>query len=314
MLIHDVPKRKFLPIFERSEPIIKDHTAVKQFKECPRKYFYRMVIGKSAKKQSLESIFAWGTAVHKFAELYSISYDMVAALTAADKLYKKPVPDKPAWMHLDMATFLRTLAKVQAFFDEEKRGGFIKTTAVEAPFNIELPNGNQIGGRMDAIIKFGGQTWVRDYKTTTKRLDYFRSGLDPNDQATRYVYALSRLQGWNSTTQVSSAKANGVEFVLIGNEAPTKSSPKTTKIEKVSISRSNDQLVSFEQQEIHWQAMIDICREADEWPMAETSQCTWCDYRPVCTAPTEGSMKSKLQTDYVHSPWDHQKVEQEAGI
>lgn len=310
MLIHDVPKRKFLPIFERSEPIIKDHTAVKQFMECKRKYFYRIVIGKQAKKTSLESIFAWGTAVHKFAEIYSVSFDLTAALTAADALYKKPVLDKPAWAHLDMATFLRTLGKVQAFFDEEKRGGFIKTTAVEAPFNIELPDGNQIGGRMDAIIKFGGQTWVRDYKTTTKRLDYFRTGLDPNDQATRYVYGLSRLQGWNSKTQVNSAKANGVEFVLIGNEAPTKTSPKGTKIEKVSISRSNDQLVSFEEQQMHIHKMIDLCREVDEWPM-EPTNCTWCDYQQVCRAPTEGSMKEKLKTDFVHSPWDHQKVEQE---
>lgn len=312
MITHSVPKRKFLPTLERSEPLIKDHTAVKTFMECKRKYFLRMVASRTARTSALESIFAWGSAVHKFAEVYSISYDIESAGDAASQMFKKPVLDKPSWAHLDFQRFAQTLGEVAKFFDQEKESGFIKTESVETPFNLELPDGSVIGGRIDALLSYsGGQQWVRDLKTTTKNLHWFIQSLDPNDQATRYVYARSRMMGWDSTSQKISQKANGIEFLVISNEAPTKSNKKGPKIERFPLSRSNDQLVEFERQQMFIHKMIDLCREADEWPMEITSNCQWCDYVSVCRAPNENNMEQRLKSDFNYRPWDHQKVEQD---
>lgn len=313
MLVHDVPKRKFLPTLERAEPLIKDHTAVKEFMQCKRKYFYRMVAGRAARTTALESIFAWGSAVHKFAELYSMGSSIEEATTAASMIFRKPVLDKPAWEHLTFDRFIVTLGALAKFLDEEKENGFIKTESVEAPFNLELPDGSIIGGRMDALLAYsGGQQWIRDFKTTTKPIRWFVQSLDPNDQATRYVYARSRMMGWDSTSQRIATKANGIEFLIISNEAPIKSDPKRgPKLERFPLTRSNDQLVEFERQQMFIHKMIDLCREADEWPMEITTNCQWCDYVSVCRAPNENNMEQRLKSDFVYQPWDHQKVEQE---
>jgi len=271
-----------------------------------------MVASRTARTSALESIFAWGSAVHKFAEVYSISYDIESAGDAASQMFKKPVLDKPSWAHLDFQRFAQTLGEVAKFFDQEKESGFIKTESVETPFNLELPDGSVIGGRIDALLSYsGGQQWVRDLKTTTKNLHWFIQSLDPNDQATRYVYARSRMMGWDSTSQKISQKANGIEFLVISNEAPTKSNKKGPKIERFPLSRSNDQLVEFERQQMFIHKMIDLCREADEWPMEITSNCQWCDYVSVCRAPNENNMEQRLKSDFNYRPWDHQKVEQD---
>lgn len=311
MLLHDVPLQKYLPSLPRREPLIKDHSAVKEFMTCKRKYFYRMVLGRVAKKSNLDSIFAWGAAIHKFAEIYSYTWDFKAATAEAIKLYKTPNPDFPKWSHLDLVRFTRTIDLVSKLLDEERSKGFVKTLAVEQPVNFEFPDGMSGGGRFDAIIRMGSNTWIRDWKTTTKRIDYFRSSLDPNDQATRYIYALSLAQGWSSSSPKDSTKAAGVEFVIIQNLKPTKTAPNHPKVEKVQISRSNQQLVQFEKEQLFIHKMMDTCRNEDMWPM-EPTNCSFCDYQRVCRTGSDGSKEAILKAEYLFQPWDHQKVSQEA--
>lgn len=319
MLTHDVPTRKFLPVLERQEPLIKDSTAVTTFKVCKRKYFYRFVLGRTAKESIYSSVFAFGSAVHKFNEIYSMTHDMEKALIAALPIYKPPKQNLPKFEHLTLTRFQETVRYMMKFFDEEKKQNYVKTIAVEQPFNFEFPDGNQGGGRFDAIIQYGGNSWVRDYKTTSKRIDYFRESLDPNDQATRYVYALSLAQGWTSTNSRIAAKASGVEFVAIQNLKPVEGKRKGTtpnlnppKSEKILITRSNDQLVRFEQEQLMIHKTMDMYRQADIWPMEENN-CSWCDYKQICRASTDDQRQYKLKTEFTYSPWDHQKVEQVTG-
>ena len=39
--------------------------------------------------------------------------------------------------------------------------------------------------------------------------------------------------------------------------------------------------------------------------------CAFCNFSPICRSPSEESMMSKLEQDYVLKPWDSSKVEQE---
>ena len=306
----DVPIKWFKGLLRR-EPIIKDHTAVKQWKFCKRSYLYRMVLGLTPKKASMEGVFAWGNAVHKFAEEYTTHFNLTKACAAAFPIWKKPALDKPKWLHLTQPQLLLTLDKLRAFFDDEKARGYTKTVSVEQPFNIEMPDGEQIGGRTDAIITVGSQqTWVRDYKTTSKETRYFRTGFDPNDQTDRYAYALSKQKGWSSETQINSQKADGIQYFVIENKTPGKTTKSTPKLELIPITRSNDQLVMFEQQQIDIHAAMKLARDTDAYPM-EQHNCAWCDYRNVCTSSTQGSMIYKLQSEFLFEPWDHQKVTQD---
>lgn len=311
MLTHDIPKQTFLKSLVRAEPLIKDHTAVKTFMECPRKYFYRMVCGRQAKKPEMETIFGWGTAVHKFAEVYQLTQDKADAFMQAMALYKKPFPGTK-WDFLDEIRFAETIKALRTFIDNEVKEGYTKTLKVEQPFNFEMPDGLSIGGRWDSLIKQGSQARIRDWKTTTKQVQYFRESLDPNDQATRYIYAHSVSQGWNSTTKKGSALSSGVEFVIIQNMKPTKTQKNPPKIERFNVTRSAEQLVSFEQDQLVIHEQIKTCRDNDVWPMSPTN-CGFCDYKHVCRAPTDGSREAKLRTEFAHSPWDHQTVDQKVS-
>jgi hypothetical protein len=315
MLIHDIPKRKFLPQLERSEPLIKDHTATQYFRDCKRKYFYAMVAGRRPKSSEMQNIWDWGSGVHKFIEEYSMHFDydkaVAAAIPVSGFLNKNRLPMPKKWEHLDSSRFEETMIALAKFFDQEKKDGYIHTESVEAPFNLELPDGSVIGGRMDAVLRFsGGQVWVRDHKTSTKPAMWFIKGLDPNDQATRYVYAMSRMLGWNSKDQQVSKKANGLEYLLISNEANLVKGKRKPQISRHPITKSNEQLVNWERQQMFRHIDMALHREHDEWPMEEGSQCQWCDYVSVCRAPTEENMRQRLQSDFLHQPWDHQTVEQ----
>lgn len=315
MLVRDVPKRKFLPTLERAEPIVYDHTAIKTFMKCPREYFYRIVCGRKQKKQELEVIYGWGNAIHKFAECHGKGMTLEKCREEAFMLYKIPPPGSK-WDHLDMKRFADTMKMLGTFLDNERAERVVTCENIEQPFNMDMPDGEQIGGRWDATIKFAGQSWVRDWKTTTKRNDWFADTLNPNDQATRYVYAYSRAMGWTTENRDRTRRCQGIEFVIIENQKPSKKSRENPgsdasppKLVKHPISKSDDELITFEQEQLHYHKLIDTCRTQDVWPMSPTN-CSWCDYKSVCRKATDSSREYALRTEFVHSVWDHTKVGQ----
>ncbi len=307
MLVCDVPLQKFLPTLPRSEPLIKDHTCTKVFKECPRKYFYRIVLGYTLEDSKMAGIFAWGSAAHKFAEEIYQDKPFNVAFVEALKIFKQPAYDSK-WNHLDAARFTSTCKELHALYTREKENGNVIIKGIEQPFNVLLPDGTRIGGRFDMLIERNGRPLVRDWKTTTKQTSWFALTLNPNDQATRYAYAASVLAGWNSSDPHRN-KVDGVEFIVIENQKPTKSSPNNPKLSSQFISKSHEDLISWERDQMMVYKQIDLCRVLDVWPMHE-NHCDWCDYAVVCRQPTDASRAWKLKNDYQHRPWDHQKVDQ----
>lgn len=304
MLTEEVPTRKFLPTLERAEPLIKDHTATQAFKQCPRKYFYRHVLGRVAPVQKNQQIFDWGSAVHKFCEVYSEKKDFDIALLGAMRIFSAPRPDSQN-KFLTADRLIQTCKKLQEYLEKEKASGFTEVLHNEHPWNVDLPNSVQTGGRFDQVIMMGGKLWPRDWKTTTKQPNMFASSLNPNDQAIRYTYAISRLQGWDSTNKDPKLKAEGIKYVVIYN-----SSSVGPRVEEFPVLFSNDQLVTWERQQIYLYNWMSLCRLQDEWPMFE-GNCGWCDYVNVCRAPTEKEMERRLKENFSFKPWNHMKVEQD---
>jgi hypothetical protein len=284
-----------------------DHTATKVFKECPRKYFYRIVCGRVLDNSALADIFAWGSAVHRFAEDAWDGKGMSTAFASGLQIYKTPKVDSK-WAFLDIARFTKTCAALYEFYEKEEASGAVEIKGIEQPFNINLPDGTRIGGRFDQIFTRNGRLLVRDWKTTTQQTQWFQLTLNPNDQATRYAYAASKLAGWDPKDPVK-GKVDGVEFVVIENQKPTKSDNRLPKISTIFISKSAHDLIGWEREQVFLYKQIDHCRSMDIWPMHE-NHCNWCDYASVCRQPTDSSREWKLKNDFKLSFWDHQTVDQ----
>lgn len=302
--------KKLFPSLPRFEPKSYDHSAVKLAKECFRKYFYRIILGRVAPVSKYQVVFDFGSAYHKFREVLELEYqrlgdvDMACALAMSETLKMKLHKGEGKY---EFYTKQRLVDSCLVAFDKfklEKAQGRIKVIAVEQPINVQLPNGKFISGRADQIVEWNGQLWGRDWKTTAKMLQYFADTLDPNDQATRYVYMESKLH-YGSEAVDNGKHIRGIIFEVLQNTKTTK-----PKIENVLITKNHFQLKAWEQEELFYHNLIDNCTSADMWPMSE-SACSFCDYKKVCKAPSEASMENILKNEYLLSPWDHEKVQQE---
>lgn len=302
MLTREHPNRKFLPTLERREPLIMDHSATKIYKECPRKYFYRIVVGRKLVNPALKVIFDWGNSIHMFMEVLYEYGDFQRAFTAALKIYSAPPPDSK-WKHLDITRLGQSCKLLYEFYQKEVELGQVEIKGIEQPFNITLPDGTQIGGRFDQIFTRNGRLLVRDWKTTTKQTSWFLPALNPNDQATRYAYAASRLAGW-SRENPGKGKIDGIEFVVIENQSPTKSDNKAPKLSTNLIPKSIHELLQWEEEQMFIYKQMELNRLHDVWPMHENN-CNWCDYRSVCRQQTDGSREWELKSNYAVDFWDH---------
>lgn len=297
--------RKLLPTLDRFEPTKFDSTAVKEFKTCPRKYFYRMVLGRAAPAGKWESVFAWGTAIHKVMEVLYREGDIKKAMEVAYATFRSPLPGKFDFLTKELLTL--NIAHLAKFYQSEKSGGMIKCEAVEQPWNLVFPDGVTIGGRFDQIITWNGRIWLRDWKTTSKNFDYFAPSLDPNDQGIRYVYAASCLQFGQTPEGYPKRLIEGVVFQVIQNMKSFTSGPKLQAMPK---QWSMNRIIKWVEEQKWWHKRIADCREEDIYPMNEAS-CTYCDYRSVCTQPDEASMTQQLRYNFLLKPWDFEKVDQE---
>jgi hypothetical protein len=299
--------RKFLPTLPRYEPENMDHSATKVFKECPRKYFYRMVLGRTPPEGKWQSVFAWGSAIHKFLELY---YDKEKQSTAAHEALKVfRAPTNPSFDFQSKEQLLLAFAVLMKMADEEMRNGVIRVQAIEQPFNIKFPDGLNIGGRFDQVIKWNGRIWIRDWKTTSKQLQYFKAGLEPNDQAMRYIYALSCLSFGIDKNGYPERVIDGVLFSAIYLNKTIAGKNKGPELAGVPSSRNLSQVKRWVDEQLFIHKQMQMCREEDSWPMHEVS-CGFCDYRSVCTQPSEASMENMLKTQYLLMPWKHEEVDQ----
>lgn len=288
-----------------------DSTAMTTFMTCPRKYFYRIVLGYTPK--TTQPYFAFGSAYHKFRETLTLVMDSkldgksyteeqalllasAAAISYADKHLKTPIKGTSSFDFLTLDRLKLSLVTSFKHWKEERKRGQIKVLAPEQPFSIQLPDGTWIAGRYDEIVSWNGRLWVRDFKTSSKQGPWYERGLEPNDQFTRYAYAASQLSGKH---------IQGVVVEVLFN-----SKTQGPEIKTYTTGRTKSQIDNWLKEHLWWVKQIDSCRDVDMWPMNPKS-CAMCEFHKVCKAPSESGQMSVLKTDFKHSPWDCSKVEQD---
>jgi len=290
--------KRFMTKYERHEPAVRDSTAIRAAKTCKRLYFYTMVLG--FRKKDTKPYFAFGTCYHKFREVLERTQELKPALDATLELWKKIGSNPPVGTKWDFLTGKRLLASCMCAFEwwqKEKTLGRVKVIASEQPFQVLLSdNKTVIGGRADQIVMWGGKLWGRDFKTASKMGEFYDRTLEPNDQFTRYTLGETKLQG---------AKVEGQLIEVMYN-----TSKEGPKIVPLVTSRTDWQLQEWEQDQIFYERILQLCREEDRWPMEEIN-CPFCDFRSVCKAPNELSMMHQLDSNFVQQAWNFYNVGEE---
>lgn len=305
--------------YHRYEPAVKDSTAIKTLKECARKYFYHIVLGRVSRESAV--IFAWGSAYHTFREVLEKEYgygperpktfDERRGAECFVKAYRagmaywdqhgKDQEEGTQYAFMNKGRLTLSFKTAYQHWVLEKKQNQIVVIAVESPLIVQLSDGSYTGGKADQIIKWRGQKWGRDWKTTTIEPKYYTRGLEPNDQFTRYTLMESLVTGEQIQGQV---------IEVLYNNNHTKNVKKGPEIHTFTTARTVQQLEAFEQEQIHWNRILELHREHDNWPMEEHS-CWRCVYHSVCKKPTESGMMSQLEQYFIVRPWDFTKIGEE---
>lgn len=162
-----------------------DYTMMSTYHVCPRKYHFRFV--RNLVRTSPPLALEFGRCIHAALDfLYTHNWDVDGAVLLFNSEYKEnlELDDKRTCAMGEW--IIRNYALQYANQPWE----LVKS---EFPFRVDLPNGNNLIGRIDKIIRWDGVLWVVDHKTTSGLgASYFKMA-EPNAQFMGYTYACRKL-------------------------------------------------------------------------------------------------------------------------
>lgn len=314
MEVYKDVKKEFLPKYERHEPVVLDHTAIITYKTCPRKYFYRMVLGFT--ERETQPYFVSGSAYHTYRKIFDLTwkaeenlpfqdrfdYSHILGVDAAvkkwmDKTKGKEVPaPNTKWDWITLSRLKLSLAKTKDWLQVEKKTGNIIVLMTEQPFIVEVEKDIFYGGTADQVVKWNNRLWGRDFKTSSKEKQYFKRTLKPNNQFLGYTISEELLHG-------STVDGQLVEVLFNSKSKPPEITPYPNSFNVYEKGVWRKQLVS-------WTEKIRISREKDMYEMAEV-HCPFCPFHMVCAAGNENQIMALLESKYKVEPWDHQNIDNE---
>lgn len=190
---------------------------VSSYNRCKRRWHYRYVQG--LKRKSRDVKLEKGILVHECLEKLYLKEPWQDVIQNYEKKISHLLEEEQYEYRKIMLEAHRIMSGYINFYRYED--DIAEVLAVELPFDIETPDGNQYEGRIDLIYRdHQGFVWVCDHKTTkTVPTDTFRYF---DSQTNLYFYVAQKL-GYNPM---------GVVFNYLRTKAPTQ--PKILKNGTVS--------------------------------------------------------------------------------
>lgn len=286
-----------------------DSTSLGAFKECPRKYYYSIILGWQPKDTSVHLVF--GILMHSGTEQYhharSAGESHENALEIALHWVLKVTWDKKLgrpWISGDSyknrLTLIRTLLWYLDQWAAENLDNIILSNgkpAVELSFHFDSGYQASTGesflfcGHLDRLVMFNGQPWISDIKTTKSELSpYFWQQFNPNNQFSMYMLA----------GQV--AFAQPVQGIIVdGAQVLVDSS----RFQRHPIPYDKSKIDEWYLATGWWIAKMDECAQAGSWPMNEKSCSNYggCPFLAVCAKPP-GAREQWLKADFRQRIWD----------
>ena len=297
---------KHLPTLQ----IYVDSSSLNEFKICPRRYYYSIVMGRQPQAESVHLTF--GILMHRAIEDYhkaravgTLHEDALRSVVhwvmkaTWDRTHNRP------WASGDKYKNRNTLIRTIVWYLDKHAEDVLQTVilqggkpAVELPFEMDSGytafTGEQfiLCGKLDRIVTYKSNYFVADIKTTQNTIgDYFFKKFNPDNQMS--MYSLAGLLAFNIP----------VEGVIIdGCQVATDFS----RFERAFIERSDFQLHEWQQNLGYWLINLNQCAERNVWPMND-SACTMyggCPFRAVCAQANPTAAMRVLEGSYRSRTWD----------
>lgn len=291
-----------------------DSTSLGAFKECPRKYYYSIVLGYVPKAESVHLTF--GLLLHGGAERYSrakargASHD--EALDAAldwtlvqswDKRLGRPwQSDHP---QKNRASLIRTLVW---YLDQYGENDPFQTVllgngqpAVELSFRFDSQYTALTGepilfcGHLDRIVEFNDGLFVSDIKTTGNQLgNKFFAQFNPNNQFSMYDVACKVAFGTEIDGLIVDGCQIGVNF---------------TRFQRAPVNRPSALREEWYKAQAWWLEQMGLAAVAADWPMNDKSCGNYggCPYQDVCSK-VPAARPRWLAANFTKRIWDPLQV------
>lgn len=308
------------PARSRNEPLIQlqrsplidrviDNTALKCYMECPRKFYYSMVMGRRRSGPPSPAI-AYGTTWHAILEAhYKTGGDRDAVTIAAVESWEPH--EKPE----DHRTLQRALEVEYPNYlkrwgthaeDSANLGGtvgFPTSPLIEIPTELSWDGAlHPYAGKIDRVIEWQGLYYVEDHKTTSRMGPTYFQQFDPSNQMMGYAWLAQLLTGLP------------IAGVRINAHCVLKTS---SKFERQVVSFSQDRLREWGENYNAWvrrleasfsqaQSTFGVDDPAGAFPMnleACAGKYGQCTYTPVCSSPVRVRDRI-LEKDYAVNPWN----------
>lgn len=270
-----------------------DYTMMSTYHVCHRKYDYR--INKSLVRNVTALPLEFGRFIHSSLDhLYTNAWDIEGAVASFHAGYKENLELDDKRTNQMGEWIIRNYAETYA----NQPWKLIKS---EFPFEVDLPNGNKLIGRIDKIIEWDGVLWVVDHKTTSGLgASYFKMA-EPNAQFMGYTFA-ARAMGFPVVGTVIDA------MLVAKGLLEAKSRAKLTPLARYDAHYSDELMAEWMIWAQGTQQLIENDECANVW-LPNYESCTYygeCPYRSLCKEIPQ--LREKIiGMDFKVEPWHPNK-------
>lgn len=312
-----MPDLRELPVHP---PESFDNSMLSTFQRCPRKAFYHYYLNRAP--DGINYPIQFGLGYHKYREILERIY-IQKVVNGSEELTQNSAE---AWHEIAFATALKVhdftdppLDHRKSYLDterlrescdlalerwmREKAQGKIHVLFTEQPVAVPLPDiDEEYTGKMDQIVEWNGELWVRDFKTTSRMGKNYSDQFDPNNQMTGYVWMAEQLSGRRvkgvMIEVVYNTKRNGPEFHPF-------------------LSTRSPQAIEDWLEEVQYEIETARRYEKDDRYPKRTTACRdygGCFFRGACQKANWRTRENWLRSKTIRSVWDPLNPEEEEGI
>lgn len=179
----------------------------------------------------------------------------------------------------------------------------------ESPFLLPVTDDLALGGVIDLLIQYCGQTMVLDHKTAAWLGQSYYNSFNPNHQFSVYLVAANEL--------IKTEKPITTLMVNCILSHATQMKPEVL-FSRVPTIRSPEQLKQAKEELISWWQIVRECRRTGNWPRNDDRCQRWaggCSYHSLCTEITTDYRKLiPSKTAYTERQWDPVKELRQHGL
>lgn len=266
-----------------------DYTMMSTYQICQRRYYYRHVEGLVPKRRATPLEF--GGWIHKALDEWFVSKDPDKAVEVFNSGYKEDLEADDKRTNKLGEWIIRN-------YHETYKDQPMELVAGEREFTQKLPNGNNLIGRIDKIVKWNGGLWLMDHKTTSSLGAQFFKMAEPNMQFTGYAWAAKQL-GYEVIGVL-------LDAVLVAKGLLNSSQrARLTPCARYDVYLNQWQFDEFLNTVGQVQGDIRLSEESGRW-LPNHSMCTYygeCPYRKLCMEE-ESIRKRVIPQFYDVDHWD----------